>query len=123
MDCGGMDQHIEKNGPRLPLREALRLSEMLVDVQILLKKTCELVEGVDIRILSEPKHLDLEHRDFRVVDLTGGGDRTLYGPVPCARLDDLFGVARAGCRRWVQAHVQRRSMRLVPPADADVQEA
>lgn len=113
VDDGSMDQHMEKNGPRLPLREALRLSEMLVDVQILLKRTSELVEGVDIRILSEPKHLDLEHREFRVADLTGGKDRTLYGPVPCARLDDLFGVAREGCRRWVQAHEQRRGLKLV----------
>jgi len=108
-----MDQHMEKNGPRLPLREALRLSEMLVDVQILLKATSRLVEGVDIRVLSEPKHLDLEHRSFRVADLTGGRERILYGPVPCARLDDLAGVVRAGCRRWVQAHAQRRTMRLV----------
>lgn len=98
---------------RLPLRELLRLSEMLVDLQIMLKHAGDAGNGVDIRVLSEPKHLDMEHRTFSIVDLTGGRHDVLHGPVPCARLDDLAGVARNGHKRWIRAHALRRTMRVV----------
>lgn len=98
---------------RIPLREALRLSIVVVDVQRHLTDACAMHPGVDIGVVSEPKHLDLEHRGFAIVDRTGGKERIVFGPVPYARLDDLAGVARAGSRRWVEAHTRRRNMRVV----------
>jgi hypothetical protein len=111
------DRNKPASSHRRSLRELLRLSEVLIDAQNHLRDATRQHPDVVLLIASEPKHVEMEDRLYSIVDRTNGRERVLHGPVPIDRLEDLAGVARAGSRRWTEAHQRRGLMRLIGAED------